>query len=608
MSALRHFQRIVCVCLLGAMLAGPVCAQDVLDLIPEESLAVVRINKLDNTLGQLDKFLSGIAPMPVQMVIRGQLGQALGSAELNGVDMNGSFAAFAVAPEDSPEAGGLPPIYPGILIPVSDYDAFIKGNANCGDPDEHGVSAISGPGGSKNDTPWLIATKTGNYALVTMGKLYPQILKYQEIMGINTAASASMVSMSDSLVADDAKASRQQPVWIHGNVARASSLFKPLVDSKFAQFKEEISDTMAKASPSVGPVTDISAILDMYGAILDLFMEQTQSVSLTMDPKPDVLKIGKTVFAIPGSDLASMLIKDSTGQPNRLIGFAGDGAAMGFAGTLGESWKNTYVKSIDVLSSLLGDSMSPEAAARMKKLTTDMIDVLEGPMAGTLSMDGGNKPPFAMQYVFGVKDVDKFKGLLKTSVDLFNESGVTDLYRGMGLDMDYSMESGTATYRGVSIDSARMTMKSTQPDSPIGKSIEGMYGSGFDYRWAVTNKICAVAVGGDVDQQIHQMIDRIKAGKLGKKGNDMRAAFSVLPGADQADFVLTYNYARLIMGVLNTVRVMGEKVPEINVETTSHLSIAGWGGENRARFAMAVPKQHVMELVAVFTSLSQNNK
>ncbi|MCP4451085.1 MAG: hypothetical protein GY809_06465, partial [Planctomycetes bacterium] len=245
MSASRGFQRIVCVCLLAVMVAGPVCAKDVLDLIPADSLAVVRINQLDNTLGEVDKFLSGIAPMPMQMMIRGQLGQVLGSPELSGVDMNGSFAAFVVVPEGASGPGALSQIYPGALIPVSDYDQFISGNANCGEPDEQGVSAISGPG-STTDTPWLIATKTGSHALITMGNLRPQVLQYQEMMGINTGAAASMATMAGGIAAADAKAARQSPVWIYGDVARASKIFKPMVDGGFAMFKGMVAQKMAE--------------------------------------------------------------------------------------------------------------------------------------------------------------------------------------------------------------------------------------------------------------------------------------------------------------------------------------------------------------------------
>jgi hypothetical protein len=174
--------------------------------------------------------------------------------------------------------------------------------------------------------------------------------------------------------------------------------------------------------------------------------------------------------------------------------------------------------------------------------------------------------------------------------------------------MDFGMDFGVATYRDVSIDSARLSLKSTDPDSPVGKLIDGMYGGGFDYRWAVVDTTCAVAVGRDVESKIRTLIDQIKAGTQVPMGSEMRDAFKVLPDADKADFVLTYNYVRILNIVGAMGEIMGEKAPNINVPTTSHLSIAGWGGENRARFDIAIPKQHVLEMVSAFSALSQTKK
>lgn len=606
MSASSHFQRFVCMCLLGAMVAGPLYAQDVLDLIPADSLVVVRINQFDNTLGQVDKFLSGIAPMPMQMMIRGQMGQMLGSPELKGVDMDGSFAAFLVVP-DEPAAGGMPPMYPGVLIPISDYDQFISGNANCGEADAQGVSAISGPGSSAG-TPWLIAIKTGSHALITMGNLRPQILQYQEMMGLNTSGAATMATMAGGLAAADAKSARQSPVWIYADVARASQIFKPMVDGGFAMFKSKIAQEMAKDMKEQGQVMDIGMIMNMYGAMLDMVMTQTQSFSLAIHPEADMLRFSETISAKPGTDLAAMLAKDATGGPNKLIGFAEDGTAMSLVGHLGDSWRDMYTTSIDLVSEMVGESLTDENAARMKKMIASMVDVLEGPIAFSFSIDAANKPPFDIKYVFAVKDVEAFKGLLKESVELFNESGVADMYKGMGIEMAYSVDYAASTYKGVSIDSARLTMKSTQAENPVGKIVEGMYGGGFDYRWAIVNKTCAVAVGGDVDAQIRQMIDRIKAGTHQTMGTEMRTAFSVLPGADQADFVMTYNYVRLLNMVGAFAEIMGEEAPDLNLDTSSHLSIAGWGGENRARFDVAIPKQHLQEIVSAFTAMAQSAK
>ena len=614
MSASRHLQKIVCVCLLVLLTASSVFGQrtagqtqkSVLDLIPAKSLFVVRINEFEQTLDQVDKFLTGISPMGLQMLVRAKLGEVLGSPALPGVDLQGSFAAFGVASEASTGAGAMPEVHLGVLIPVSNYEAFIEENPNCAPPDENGVSAISTPGQGQAGKPGLITIGVGSHALVTMGKLYPQVLRYKEQLGIGTDTSRRMNSIAKHLNAADSRTEQQAPVWMYGNVQQVSKVFKPLVQTKFAEMKVEMAKAM-KENPQ-GSTMDVGLIFDMYGAVLELLMDQTQSLALAIHPQPDVLRFSQTITVVPGSDLAGMLVKDSTGQPNRLMGFAQDGAAMSFAGSLGDSWKRLYVKGIDVASGLLGEEMSEKKATQLKQMVTDMFDALEGPVAGTFSIDAKNGPLFDMKYVFGVKDVNSFRALLEESADLFNESGFADMYKGMGIEMDYSVKVGASTYRGITIDSARLTMKSTQPKSPAGISIDEMYRGGIEYRWAVVDKLCALSAGGDAEAQTHQMIDQIKTGNLPKMGSEMQAAFSMLPGAEEADFVLTYNYVRLLNMVAAFAKTPGEgeegeKAPYLNVVTTSHLCVAGWGGENQARFDIAVPKQHVQEIISAFSAL-----
>ncbi|MCP4451102.1 MAG: hypothetical protein GY809_06550, partial [Planctomycetes bacterium] len=203
-------------------------------------------------------------------------------------------------------------------------------------------------------------------------------------------------------------------------------------------FKGMVAQKMAEDMEKQGQVMDIGMIMNMYGAVLDMVMTQTQSFSLAIHPEANTLRFSETISAKPGSDLAAMLGKDATGRPNRLIGFAEDGAAMSLVGNLGDSWRDMYTTSIDLVSVMVGESLTDENAARMKKMIARMVDVLEGPIAFSFSIDAANRPPFDIKYVFAVKDAEAFKDLLKESVELFNESGVANLYKSMGIEMGYS--------------------------------------------------------------------------------------------------------------------------------------------------------------------------
>ncbi len=610
MSSPKYYKGIVCVCLLVVFGAGGVFAQgatgkDVLSMVPSESMFVARINNFEYTLGELDKYIAGIAPVPMgaRMIVRAKLAEALGSPELQGVNMNGSFAVFGVADPDSYAA--IPDVYIGVLVPISDFGKFVSGNPNVSEPDENGVVKIS----AKNDDggePWLIAIQAGDHALVTIPKLYEQVLFYKDMMGLGTSGSGQGASIAAGLDAVDAKAAKSEPIWAYGDIQLARQAFGTVLLDKFDEFKTGIVAQIK--NDAQGPMMDMEGIFDMYGMLLEGFLEEAKFISIALEPKADVLTISETICALPGTHLAGLLIKDNAGQKNTLMGYAEDGSAAGFYGHVGKSWKRMYDVFFDLLPTLVGESVDADGLAQMKAITAKMIDVLGGPVAGTFTVDPKTKPPFAVKYVLSIKDAAKFKELLKESTELFDKSGIADLYKGMGIEIDYSAKYNADSYKGISIDFARLTMKSTQPDTPPGKMIEAMYGGGFDYRWAVMDEICAVVVGGDADSEIRALIDQVKAGAK-PVGSEMKAAMSMLPGSETADFVVTYNYVRLLKMVGVMTASMGENAPkmgDINVPTTSNINIAGWGGVDRGTVKIALPKQHLIEIISAFMQLQQN--
>ncbi|MCJ7777235.1 MAG: hypothetical protein MUP16_02830, partial [Sedimentisphaerales bacterium] len=104
-----------------------------LALIPADSMFCVRLNNLDYTLSRIDQFLTGVSPMPlaVPALVRMKLAEFLGSPDVNGVNMNGSFTVFGtLAPGESVGDDFL-----SLLVPVSDYKKLISENPNVSPPD-----------------------------------------------------------------------------------------------------------------------------------------------------------------------------------------------------------------------------------------------------------------------------------------------------------------------------------------------------------------------------------------------------------------------------------------------------------------------------------------
>ena len=127
--------RIITLSLVIALCAAPnIHAADagnddaLLNMLPEDCMFCLRINNFNTSLGKLDQYLAGASPIPVSlaMMINMQLGSVIGDPMLSGINQGGDFAIFAAPPQPDQKE----PIV-GILIPVTDYKAFVETNPNC---------------------------------------------------------------------------------------------------------------------------------------------------------------------------------------------------------------------------------------------------------------------------------------------------------------------------------------------------------------------------------------------------------------------------------------------------------------------------------------------
>lgn len=71
---------------------------ELLKIVPADSLFYLQVNNFDYTLSQTDQFLSGTLPIPmgVQMSLRMGLAHILGNPSLEGVNTSGSFAVSSM--------------------------------------------------------------------------------------------------------------------------------------------------------------------------------------------------------------------------------------------------------------------------------------------------------------------------------------------------------------------------------------------------------------------------------------------------------------------------------------------------------------------------------
>ena len=568
---------------------------ELLKMIPAKSLFCVRINNFDYTLNQIDQFLAGVSPMPmgVSMLVRMQLANLLGSPQLTGLNTNGSFAVFGVTmPGETTQTNAIPDIFIGVLAPVTDYKQFIEGNTNCTQADDKGISKIT-----MNGEPVMLAAKAGNYALMSWAN------DYDKLVTMATAISAtSSAGLAATLDAANAKQAETEPIWAYGNVQQASETFGPVISAKIEEIK-----TMMKSIEGNQPGTsraNIQNVMNMYAGILEVLMKETQSVSIAINPKPNVLNITKTISAVPGTDMAKILTaNNSSQQENTLLTYLEDGAMANFGATINTSfWKKLNIRSIDLFAMIGGDSISAEDITEFKTLATNIIDCLDGPVAYSISSNAKSKPPFAIKYVIAVKDEKKFDQMLDKAMDIMKTSGIMDFYKSMGMETSFNMKRDVDSYKGISISSAKLSMKSTDANSPQAQMITSMYGDGFDYRWGMTDGLFVCAVSGDVNSTIRELIDQVKTDSPKQIGAEMKTALSLLPEANKADFVVTFNALRLFNLATSMVPI---PIPPMDIQTRNNIVIAGRAADGGMVVNIAVPKQHLIEIMSAFMMMQR---
>jgi len=565
---------------------------ELLQILPAESLFCVRVNNLNSTLSSMDQFLAGILPKSseVSMLVRMQFAKILGSPELNGVNMGGSFALFGVTPAGKPPGPKPSDMLIGVLVPITDYKQFIDGNPNLSPPDANGVSK-----NTSSEFGAMCIKQVGNYALIGPS---------ESSTFAATAKSISVKSATLGSALDAAEAQRavKEPLWMYGNIQQVSKAFGPLLFGQLEQMKKMMQSMESSKQGSMGPTVKI---MDMYIAIFETLMKETESLSLTVRPRPNACNLTVSVSAVPGTEMANMFAADtSIVKENRLLGYLEDGAMMNFAGKMNTPlWKQLNLKSIDLLTAIAGEAMTAEEITKMKTLTTDMVSAVSGPVVFSFFIDANSKPPFALKYALEVKDADKFNKVIEDAMEMMNAGGIADFYKSLGFEMGFTIKRGIGSYKGVSIDTAKLVMKSTDPNLPQGQMINAMYGDGFEYRWAIVDGLFVCAVGGDVDSAIRKLIDEAKASGPRQMAAEMKAALALLPEADKADFMGTYNILRLfrMMGAMAGA-FMPAPMPfgKMDIATKSNIVFAGKAANSRMTVDIALPKEHLTEMMAAF--------
>ena len=92
-------------------------------------------------------------------------------------------------------------------------------------------------------------------------------------------------------------------------------------------------------------------------------------------------------------------------------------------------------------------------------------------------------------------------------------------------------------------------------------------------------------------------------------GSEVKAALALLPEVEKADFVVTYNMLRWLK-VAGSMTAMPIPMPmlQTDIPTKSNIALAGKVGNGKMVVDIALPKEHLKEMMTVVLMMQQQMK
>jgi hypothetical protein len=600
---MKNQKRIICVIgvvvlcigsLTSVFAAAPAAAsKDVLlDLLPADCTLCVRVNHLQQSLGQMSQYLAEASPMPMDlsMMASAQLAGVFGDPLLNGINMQGDFAAASLMTGQEKKDFMF-----FFLIPSSGIGDFLKKNTHLSGADADGVYTLN-----VTDSPEgalaVIPLSEPNYLLVGQQKNKADLLTVRKMMKEKTA------SLKSRLTPDVAKAAVTNPAWAYFNIDRLYQLYGAEIKSGFDEMQKEIT---AQSGQVNSPVS-----MEMLGKVFDMFKyfaEQADGATLSLNPQALQMQIETTLSAKPGSELAGMLKPNlAAGKNWQYAGAVDNAAAMKMLIRFNKPlWEKLNGRMMDIFCTNATDA-DKAAIDKMKSLTPKMLAAMGDEAAVSFSYRSGT-PPFEFQEMVAVKDAKTVLELQKEAIQK-----VETIYQAMGMPMTFTYAPSVEKYHGIDIGLYQFKFTAKDPNDETMKAVEMMYGKeGLQqYPMAVTADKLLIALGPDAMTQIKALID---AKQPGPAVGDMKAALALIGDNTQSEMVASINLLKLMKGASQmgqqVIAQSGMEMPDfwkdININTTSCMAAAAFVNNGSVRFQLVLPKEHLKETAAVMMQIQQ---
>ncbi|MEN8127531.1 MAG: TlpA disulfide reductase family protein [Planctomycetota bacterium] len=594
MEALAGRKNLILVILAAICLALPAQAAEsddaLLNTLPQDSMFCLRINNFNESLGKLDQYLAGASPMPVPlaMLLNMQIGAIAGDPMLTGIDLAGDLAVFATMPQTDQ---GEPAM--GILFPVTNYAEFVKTNPNC-KPADSGLTLLSAPN-----------SPVGNLMLAAVGEKYALVVPESEKTTIPTLqkALAADSKMSKRLSSAQSKEAVTSAAWVYVNIA-----------DLYEEFNQDALDAIEMAQMGMGQPGVPAEMMKFYFKMLpELFKEfagDADSATIALSPEPTILTLDIALRAKDGSELAKMLVADKNTGDYKLTGYLDNTNAVNGLMKMNRPFMQTfYDKVFDIMAAATDDPESKKQTAEMKSLTQKMFAAMGDEVSFSFTYASGT-PPFKMQEVVEIKDPTAMKAMMTEGMDYANT-----LYKSMGIPAELKYEPATSTYKGAAIDTISISIAESDDPNMVAmqKEIEKLYGDGLKYYMAQTSDKFYVTMGSDSEPALKALIDQPTAATA--PSGDIKIAMDALQNTPYNDFVCSVNVIKLMKGMGEMMQSMSAQpgmglVAAIfggleDIPTQSCLATGGKIADGQAAMRLAIPKQHLIEIVAVVMQIQQ---
>jgi hypothetical protein len=267
------------------------------------------------------------------------------------------------------------------------------------------------------------------------------------------------------------------------------------------------------------------------------------------------------------------------------------------------SWNKVNNWGINLLAQMAGKPTSDPEVQKIRKFATESTNALGGTLAASMSVDPKSKPPFTLRYVVSLKDAQAFSKAIDQMPAIMNSGLVAGFYEKMGMKFNVELQRKAETYKDVPIDALKFSFTSTDPNSPQGQMIASMYGQGMNIRMAVVNNLLVYTLAADSSAAVKGLIDQVKSpATTAAAPSEIQAATQLIPGSEKADLIMTYNILRLIQ-MASAMSPMPFPAPA--AKSQSNIAIAGNAANGKLAIQIALPKQHLQELMGAFMQMQQ---